>query len=151
MGFFDSIAGGVRNYFDKNKEEQQMMEQLQKEADLHRLEVFKEEFQKRAKKVAEFKATKDADEKSGLQKLRAVSRARDLSQEGPPPGSFFEKFSNFTKKNIANRERNLEKTKLMQDTATQERMKVNQEKFAKRNQNINDSQALRNRRPNWRM
>ncbi len=87
MGLLDSISNGLKGHFDKNKERREMMEGLQKEADLQRLSVFRDEFSKNAKEVAIAEAKKEAAELSGLRKLRATNRVRNLSSQGPEPGT----------------------------------------------------------------
>lgn len=121
MGFFDSISNGIKNHFDKNREQREMMEGLQKEADAQRLMAFKEQFAIDAKEVAIVQAKRDAAEKSGLQKLRAVNRVRNLSHGGPEPGTFFEKLSNFTKKNKARMGENLKRTAEIRAIADKDR------------------------------
>ncbi len=121
MGFFDSISSGIKNHFNKNREQREMMEGLQKEADAQRLMEFKEQFAIDAKEVAIARAKRDAAEKSGLQKLRAVNRARNLSHSGPEPGTFFEKLSDFTKKNKARMDENLKRTAEIRGIAEKDR------------------------------
>ena len=117
MGLFENLKSTIQNHFDKNKEEREVMEKIQKEVETERLLVFKETFKKNALEVAKSKALRDAAEKSGLQKLRQINRARNLSKDQVAPDSVFGKFKDFTQKNIANREENLKKTAMMREAA----------------------------------
>ena len=117
MGFLDIIKNGMKNHFDKKKEEREMMEKMQREVDFQKQEIFRDEFKKNALEVARAKAKKEAAIQSGLQKLRSTNRARNLEEHKMVPGSFFGRLSEYTQKNIANREKNLGKTQLMRNTA----------------------------------
>ncbi len=118
MGFFDTIKGSIKNQIDRRKEEREHMQRMQLEVDVQRRQIFEERFKKDALEVAKAQAYKDAAEKSGLQKLRAASRARNLTQNNNiPPGSFFEKLRDYTQKNIARREDNLKRTEMMRENA----------------------------------
>lgn len=149
MGFLDSIGSGIKGYFNKNAEQQAMMEELQQEADRQRLLAFKEQFAIDSKQVAIAQAKKDSAEKSGLQKLRAENRMRRLNDSDPIPGTLFEKLSNITKNNKARTQKNLERTKAMRETAG----KMNEERLGKMNvrtqQPFSGLQPLRDRKPTW--
>ena len=47
--------------------------------------------------------------------MRAMNRARNLTQSGSDPGSVFSKFSSYTQKNLAKREENLKRTEEMRE------------------------------------
>lgn len=121
MSIFSSISDGIKNHFDKNRERREMMERLQRDADAQRLITFKEEFGRNAKEVAIVQAKKEAAELSGLRKLRATNRVRNLSHQVPQPGTFFEKMSVWTKKNKARMHENLARTAELRATAEKER------------------------------
>ena len=110
-----------------------MIEELQREADAQRLIQFRESFSENAKIVAIAQAKRDAAEMSGLQKLRATSRARNLSHQEMEPGTFFEKLSNFTKKNKARMHENLAKTAELRKTAETEMNKAQAKRVSERN------------------
>jgi len=133
MNIFDSISNVIKNRFDKGREQREMMEGLQKEADAQRLMAFKDAFSENAKIVAIAQAKRDAAELSGLQKLRAANRSRNLSGEGPEPGTFFEKLSDFTKKNKARMQNNLEHTAKMRAIGQQEKGKSATSRTSKNN------------------
>ncbi len=149
MGFFDSISGSVKGYFDKNKKNQEMMDELQHEADLHRLQVFKEQFRTDSKRVAEAQAKKEASELSGLQKLRATNRSRRLNEKGPEPGSFFEKLSTFTQNNKARMTENMKRTQAMRAVAETEKAKRLDNIQTHKQQNLQKTSLLRDRRSTW--
>ncbi len=132
MGFFDSISSGIKNHFDKNREQREMMDGLQKEADAQRLVAFRDQFAIDAKEVAIAQAKRDAAELSGLQKLRAANRARNLSHGGPEPGTFFEKLSDFTKKNKARMNENIKRTAEIRGIADKDRKDVLSKRIAQR-------------------
>ena len=151
MSFLDSIGKGIKGYFDKNAAQQEAMDELQRNADRQRLIAFKEQFAIDSKVVALAQAKKESAEKSGLQKLRAENRTRRLNESGPEPGTFYEKLSNFTQKNKARMQQNLERTKAMRETAE----KMKEERMAKnlsqRESNLQKTQSLRDRKSNWKM
>ncbi len=140
MGFFDSIKDSISGSFDKRREEREYMEGLRRDAEAERRLIFEQEFKKGALEVARARAKKEAAQASGLQRLRATSRARNLSQSNPSPGSFFEKMREYTLKNKANRDRNLENTKVMREEAA----KLQQERMQqRRSPSANPPQAMR--------
>lgn len=136
MGFFDTVKEGVQGHFDKKKQEREELERMQREVDFQRKQIFEEEFKKNALIVARGEAKKRAANLSGLQKLRAVNRARNLTQSGQDPGSFFSKLSEYTQKNIAKREDNMKRTeelrnvgKQMREEKLSEQQKIRQERL----------------------
>ena len=139
MNFFETVKQGIRNHFEKRQQEKEMMEKLQFEADMQRRQMFQEQFRKDSLEVARAQAMREAAEKSGLQKLRAMNRARNLSNDSnSPPGSFFEKLGEYTRKNVAKREDNLKKTAMMREEAKKlreqrmkDKIKDRQEKMAR--------------------
>ncbi len=122
MGIWESLTSGVKNHFDKKKEEREWMENLQREANAQQKILFESEFRKNALEVAKAKAKKDAANLSGLQKLRAMNRARNLTNSGQNE-NLLSKLSQFTQKNIAKREENLKRTAELREAA--EKMKNN--------------------------
>jgi len=117
MNFLEVIKDKVQSHLDKRKEEQEMMDRLRLEASLQKKQIFEEEFKKNALEVAKREAKKSAAEMSGLKKLQAINRARRLTETGQSPGSFFEKFSEYTQKNIAKRQENLKRTAELREQA----------------------------------
>lgn len=113
MGFF----GAIKDYFDTKSVERQQMEAMKREIDIqYRLE-FEKEYKQNSLEVAKERAKQDALQKSGLAKMRAINRVSRLDEGGPPPGSILEKLSDYTKKNLAKRDENLARTKIMREEA----------------------------------
>ena len=128
MNLLDNIKEGIKNHFDRKKEDREMMEKMEKEINFQKQQIFKEEFKKSALEVARAEAKKEANKKSGLQRLRATNRARNLQRNNIPPGSIFSKLSEYTQKNLANREANIKKTEEMREAAR----KMREETMSKR-------------------
>ena len=126
-----------------------MMEELQRDADAQRLIAFREAFSQNAKEVAIAQAKKEAAEMSGLRKLRATSRVRNLSHGGPAPGTFFEKLGDFTKKNKARMRENLERTKEIRAVAETQKKDQLQKKISDRIDRTNPSRTIDN--CTWKM
>lgn len=130
MGFFSNIFDSIQNRIQegqqRKKEEKEFLRRHQLEIETQRRDVFEEEFKKNARLVAIAQAKKDAAQKSGLQKLRAVNRARNLEHQSGEPGSFFDKMSQYTQRNLAKREENLKKTAEARNMAK----KMREEKLA---------------------
>ena len=131
MSIFDSIKSSMAKRSDKKKEEKEMLEKMQFEADVQRRIIFQEEFKKNALEVARAQAKKQAASASGLQKLRAENRARRLTETNiSNPNSFLAKVSEFTQKNIAKRQENMKRTEDIRKTADEmkkERLTGNQQ------------------------
>ena len=143
MGILDSIQTGISNHFEKKKREREMMEQLQTEAQMQQRIIFQEEYKKNALEVARARAKKDAAKLSGLQKLRAINRARRLTESGQEPGSMFSKLSEYTQKNLARREENIKRTAEMRETAK----KIQVDKLVEQNRLRDDRMIHNNRKP----
>lgn len=138
MGVFESLKNSVQGYFDKKREDREFVERLQREADAQKKILFEEEFKKNALEVAKAEAHKNAAKLSGLQKLRAMNRARRLTEPGQGQG-MFSKLSEYTQKNIAKREENIKRTaelrdagKKMREEKLAEQQKTRQERMAQR-------------------
>lgn len=87
------------------------MHRLRIQAEQERQLAFEEEFKKNAKTVAIIRAKKDAAKLSGLQKLRAVERARRLENQNPETQpNALRKLSEYTQRNMARRDANLKRT-----------------------------------------
>ncbi len=132
MSLFGSIKESIKGHFEQRKENQVRMDKLRREANSEYSKIFQEEFKLNSREVVKAKAKKDAAEKSGLQKLRATNRSRNLSGQGIDPGTFFGKFSDYTKGNIARREENLKKTEELRKVAKEDREKQMKERVTQR-------------------
>ena len=155
MGFFDTAREKIREHFDKKSEDREKMEELRKEVNLQRQQIFEEQFKKNALEVAKRQAYKDAAEKSGIQKLRAETRLRRLNEQSsaPEPGTWREKMRDYTSKNIARREENLQRTEEIRAKAEelkQERMgKTSEEK--QQRMIVNTPKTIGFNKPTWKM
>lgn len=122
--FSDSVNSKVQGYFDKRKEDREEEEKLRTEQRrLEKLE-FEKAFKDSARKAARIKAQRDAASKTGLGRLRALNRADNLKGDKPP---MLSKLSEYMQKNLAKREENLRKSKMLQDEAD----KMKQERLRK--------------------
>ena len=114
---FENLLGNLRERFEESRQrkklEREDIARMQREVDFQKKEIFQEEFKKNALEVARAQAKEEAASKSGIQKMRAQNRLRNLERNNVAPGSFFERFSEYTQKNLAKREENLKRT---QDT-----------------------------------
>lgn len=138
MNLFDSIKNGFRQHFDKKKEDQEFVNRLELEAKAQKKLIFEEEYKKATLEVARAQAKKEAAQKSGLQKLRAVNRLRNLNRQDDGAGlSFFEKLGAHTRKNLANREQNLKKTEELRMVGKQMREEEQSNRVMERQQRTN--------------
>lgn len=116
MGIFDNLRAGIQNHLDKKREEREHFERMQREIDFERKLAFETAFKDNALKVAFAQAKLEAEKKSGIQKLRATNRVRTLSEPNQSSGTFFDKLSQYTQRNLANREKNMARTNELRDT-----------------------------------
>ena len=133
MGIFDNLKQSVQDHLEKKKKEREEFQQLQREAENHRKIEFAAAFREDAFRVAKSKAKKDAAKLSGLQKLRAINRARRLDETGTDPNSFFSKLSAHTQRNMQRTEENKKRT-------VEIRAAAQQMKDEKMDNNINQRQ-----------
>ena len=117
MSFLDGIKKELTERARKRKADQETLHQLRLQAEAERQRVFAEQFKKDSFEVAISKAKKEAAEKSGLQKLRATNRLRNLQKQEGQPGNAFEKLREYTQRNLAKREENLKRTAEMRGIA----------------------------------
>lgn len=127
MGFFDGIKEGIQNHFDRKQKDKEMLENLRKEAAMQEQVAFEKAFREDARKVAVARAKKDAARLSGLQKMQAQNRLRNLNKMDRKPDSIMTKFAAYTQQNMAKREENLKANKERQEDAR----KVREERLDK--------------------
>lgn len=125
MSFFSSVKG----YFDKRAESRKEDEKYKEE--MRRLESieFEKEFKKAAQKAARIRARQEAEEKTGLAKLRAISQAN------APAGALsdkFQKFREYRQANLMRREQNMKRHRAMVNAMKQERQRKIEESQKKR-------------------
>lgn len=109
MSFFDFIKDGVSNHFQKRKEDQELVDRIRKETAIQERQIFEEQMRKDALEVAIGKAKREAAELSGLKKMRAENRLRNLNNPQSREG-FLGRMREYTQRNIARREENLRRT-----------------------------------------
>ena len=109
MSFFDWIKDGVSNHFEKKKQDQELVDRIRKETAIQERQIFEEQMRKDALEVAKAKAKREAAELSGLKKMRAENRLRNLNNPQSREG-FLGKMREYTQRNIARREENLRRT-----------------------------------------
>lgn len=118
MGFLDTIKQSVQKHLDKKKEERERIERIQKDVEVQENIVFEKKYRENALKVAIDRAERDAERKSGIQRLQARNRVNRLkeSQDNPTPNTFA-KFRDYTQRNLARQEENLKRTAEMREVA----------------------------------
>ena len=109
MSLFGMIKESFSDRSQKRKEEQELVDRMNLEAEVIRKQTLEEEMRKNIKELAIGKAKKDAATLSGLQKHRAENRLRNLQDPQTQTG-IFSKLSEYTQRNIARREENLKRT-----------------------------------------
>jgi hypothetical protein len=114
MTFFQEIKESFTRRSEKRKEEQEIIDRIKLETEVQRKQILEEELRKNSLEVAKAKAKRDAAELSGLQKLRAENRLRNLENPKTQTG-IFGKLSEYTQRNIARREENLKRTEEMKN------------------------------------
>lgn len=155
MGFFDTAREKIREHFDKRSADREKMEELRKEVDLQRQQIFEEQFKKNSLEVAKKQAYKDAAEKSGIQKLRAETRFRRLNEQSSAlePGTWREKMRDYTSKNIARREENIKRTEEIRAKAEQLKQESMEKTSKERQQRMtgNTPRTIGFNKPTWKM
>lgn len=132
MGLWENIQKGFGSYFDKQAAQREHIEELDREIEIKKRQLFDEQYKKDALTVATASALKDSAQLSGLKKLRASNRARNLKNNKMVPGSPYSKLAEFTQKNIAKRDANLERTKLMRADAAKMKEERLQQRLTRR-------------------
>jgi len=140
MSFLDTVKSGIKNHLDKKREEQERIRQIQLEVNTQRQLAFEEEYKKNLQQVLIAKAKRDAASKSGLQKLRAENRLRNLKSQGESKGTFFDKLREHTQKNLAGREERLKRTNEMRESARKIREEQLLNRQKERQQRMNKNQ-----------
>jgi hypothetical protein len=121
LSLLDKGKKVVSDFFDKKKEEREFQEKLDREARETERRVYEQEFRKAALKASMIRARRDAEQKSGLAKLRAINTS--MSGGGAPKGNFLTKLSEYTQANIARREANIRRTEALRKAAIEMRQK----------------------------
>lgn len=125
MGLFSSIGETIKEKYtemqESKKQDKELLHRMRLEAREQERRIFQEEFRQNALEVAKAKAKHEAAKASGLKKLRAMNRLRNLSSKDGGKPSFFQSFSEYTQKNLAKREENLKKTQELREEARRQR------------------------------
>lgn len=131
---FENLLGNLKQKFEERQqrkvEEKADFARMQREVDFQAKQTFQEEFKKNALEIAIGQAKKDAAKKSGIQKLRAQNRLRNLQKNNQAPGSIFSRFSEYTQRNMARREENMKASEERMEEAKkmrEERLQTNSE------------------------
>ncbi len=133
MGIFDSIKNSIQEHFDKKKQDRAFEERMRLEAEVQKKQIYEEDYRKHTLVIAKAQAHKEAAENSGMAKLRATNRLRNLNEDNIAPGSFFEKLSDLTKRNKARTEANLKRTAEMREMGKKiQADRLNHKPFEKR-------------------
>ena len=132
MGFWDNLKEEWAERARKRKEEGEMVRRLEIEAEVEKRRVFEEEFRKNIFKIVTGKAKKEAAEKSGLQKLRAMNRVRNLEKLEKNPSGFLGKLSEYTQRNIAKKEERLQRTTDLKKALEEKMIWQEKEKLGKK-------------------
>ncbi len=127
---FDNLFGSLKEKFQESQErkrlEKEEFARMQREVNFQKKQMFEDQYKKDALEVAKAQAKKEAAEKSGLQKMRAQNRLRNLNKnDAQDPSNIFSKLSTYTQKNMARREENLKRTEEMKETAKDMRKEKN--------------------------
>ncbi len=118
MSFFDFIKEGVSNHFDKRKEDQELVDRIRKETAIQESIIFEKQMREDSLEVAKAHAKRNAARSSGLQKMRAENRLRNLNKPQSGEG-FLGKMREYTQRNLAKREENLQRTAEIQQSIPQ--------------------------------
>ncbi len=121
MGFWDHLKEEWAEKARLRKEEEELVRRLKIEAAVEKTRIFEEEFRKNTFEMAKAKAKKEAAEKSGLQKLRAMNRVRNLEKLEKNPMGFLGKLSDFTQRNIAKTEERKKRTEELRKVLEEEK------------------------------
>lgn len=115
-----ALRDRVKDFFNKRSESRKQEEAFRADIDREEQEIFRREYKKNALKAAQIRAKREAYEKSGLAKLRAISQAN------APTSSLsnrYQKLKEYRQANLLRREQNIKKTKAMQAAAKEMRQK----------------------------
>lgn len=121
MNFISKVKEYFTNKMESNAYDKQKLAELRKEINIQAQIDFEKEYRLRALEVARAKAIKDAQTLSGYKRLQAINTVNNL--ENPSKGTFLSKMAEYTQKNRARTQANLERTKLIRQVAQEERLK----------------------------
>lgn len=153
MGFFANVVQNLQERYkesaERKKEEREFLRRLELQAQAEKQRIFKEEYAKNAREVAIVQAKREAAQKTGLQKLRAANRLRNLQSNDTQEDSFLGKLSAYTRNNLAKREQNLKKVAEQRELARQMREQEEMKKRNERATRMRPDMRPFNRRNTW--
>jgi len=126
MSILDNFKQAIQRNFENRRQERLRQEQLQQQIRDEENKQFQVEFKKAIEERARIKAQREAAELTGLAKLRAINKIENKNPPSRMP--FMQKLGDMTKKNIAQREANLERTRRLREEAA----RMRQERFMKK-------------------
>lgn len=129
MSLVDSIRNSIIGRIDKRNQELEEFDRMQKELAFQRQQQVIENLKSKNFSTSKQIARQEYKNSSGFNRLRAVNREINIRHPEQVPNNAFSRLSEYTQKNLANRERNLEKTKIMREEAR----RLREERVAKRN------------------
>ena len=109
MSFLDWVKDSFTESQEKKRADREMMDRIRKETEMEARLVFEKEMRQKSLELAIGKAKKDAATKSGYRRFQAENRLRNLNNPKSSEG-FFGKMREYTQRNIAKREQNLQRT-----------------------------------------
>jgi hypothetical protein len=120
MSLIKNLKQKFDNYQNKRKEEEDIRRKIELEAKIEQDRIFKEEYRNNLIKKAKIQAIRDARDKSGIEKMRAINQKYSSDK---PKSDFFSRLSTYTRANRERREKNLRKANEMRKASTQIRNK----------------------------
>ena len=116
MNLLKNLKKKFDNYQKTKRYEDAETRKIELEARAEQERVFREEYRKHLIEKAKIQAERDAVNKSGIAKMRAINQK--YSSDKPRP-NFFNKLSEYTKANIARREANMKRSSELRKAASQ--------------------------------
>jgi hypothetical protein len=110
------------DYQTKRKDEEDIRRKVELEAKAEQDRIFQQEYRQNLLKKAKIQAIRDARDKSGIEKMRAINQKYASDK---PKNDFFSRLSEYTKANRERREKNLRKANEMRKASAQMRNKRN--------------------------
>lgn len=144
MSFLDNIGEAIKNQVERRRQERERIDSMRREMEAQRFLEREQQSKMTAADIAQNRILRDTSEKQGIQRLRAINRASinpDLNE-----GSFYNKLSDYTRKNIARREENIRKTQRLRDEARKMREQQLKERQMERDQRMKRASHFRNLR-----
>lgn len=117
MKLIDRFKGTIRSHFDKKKEKREFEERLEREARANERQIYEVEYKKASLKAIMLRAKQDAENKTGLAKLRAINQLHNVAS---PKMNIFSKLSHYTRSNLVRKDANIKRVEAMRTAAKQD-------------------------------